>query len=206
MTTAGVILAGGFSRRMGQEKSLLPIGGQPMFARIAGILAPQLGPLALNANGDPARFGALDIPIIGDDVPDTGPLGGVLAGLIWAESLTPRPDYLLSVPVDTPFLPRDLVARLRAGSRDTDGGVVIAASGDRDHPVVALWPVGLSERLAEWRSTAKSHGVRGFLSTTGFTVVDFPVAAGKPDPFLNVNTPEDFAEAERWLAEDVLLC
>lgn len=206
MTTAGVILAGGFSRRMGQEKSLLPIGGQPMFARIAGILASQLGPLALNANGDPARFGALDIPIIGDDVPDTGPLGGVLAGLIWAESLTPRPDYLLSVPVDTPFLPRDLVARLRAGSRSTDAGVVIAASGERDHPVVALWPVGLSERLADWRSTARSHGVRAFLSTTGFAVVDFPIPAGKPDPFLNVNTPEDFAAVERWLAEDELLC
>lgn len=206
MTTAGVILAGGFSRRMGQEKALLPLGGQPMFARIAGILGPQIDHLALNANGDPARFGSPALPVIPDDEPDTGPLGGVLAGLLWAEASAPKADYLLSVPVDTPFLPRDLVARLRAAGRGTDGGVVIAGSAERDHPVVALWPAGFSQRLADWRNTAKSRGVRAFLATTGFTVVDFPVPAGRPDPFLNVNTPEDFAQAERWLAEAGHLC
>lgn len=185
---------------MGREKAFLPLGGRPMIEHVVGRLAPQVDRLAINANGDPQRFSAFGLPVVSDDLPDTGPLGGVLAGLVWAESLTPAPEYLATVPVDSPFIPADLVRRLVAASRENPGGVVIAASGERDHPVVGLWPVGLSETLATWRRSAKSHGVRSFLATIGFTVVAFPFPASAPDPFLNVNTPDEHERAERWLA------
>jgi molybdopterin-guanine dinucleotide biosynthesis protein A len=185
---------------MGREKALLPLGGRPMIEYVVGRLLPQVDRIAINANGDPARFSSLGLPMLPDDEPDTGPLAGVLAGLLWAESLVPAPAFLATVPVDSPFLPADLVRRLTAASRENPGGVVIAASGERDHPVVGLWPVGLSGTLAEWRRSAKSHGVRSFLATIGFTVVAFPFPASAPDPFLNVNTPEEHARAEGWLA------
>ncbi|MCX5514666.1 molybdenum cofactor guanylyltransferase [Kaistia algarum] len=205
MTVAGLILAGGQSRRMGREKAFLPLGGRLMIERVIDRLVPQVDRLAINANGDPARFSALGLPILQDDLPDTGPLGGVLAGLLWAESLAPAPDYLATVPVDSPFIPADLVQRLEAASRENPGGVVIAASGERDHPVVGLWPVGLSGTLADWRRSAKSHGVRSFLATIGFTVVDFPFLVSALDPFLNVNTPEEHARAEGLLAAEAHL-
>lgn len=204
MRVAGLVLAGGQSRRMGRDKALLPLGGRPMIAHVLERLAPQVGPMAINANGDSARFADFGLPVLADDLPDTGPLGGVLAGLLWAEALEPRPDALLTVPVDSPFIPQDLVARL-ATAEAHEGGIVIAASGDRDHPVVGLWPTGLSSRLAEWRRGARSHGVRAFLAACGFTVVKFPLRTGDPDPFLNVNTPEELARAEGWLAGDIQL-
>jgi molybdopterin-guanine dinucleotide biosynthesis protein A len=176
-----------------------------MIEHVIDRLVPQVDRIAINANGDPARFSAYGLPVLPDDAPDTGPLGGVLAGLVWAESLTPAPEYLATVPVDSPCIPKDLLRRLVAASRENPGGVVIAASGERDHPVVGLWPVGLSGTLAEWRRSAKSHGVRSFLATIGFTVVSFPFAATAPDPFLNVNTPEEHARAEGWLAAGALL-
>ncbi|WP_354548980.1 molybdenum cofactor guanylyltransferase MobA [Kaistia defluvii] len=198
MTIAGLILAGGNSRRMGREKAFVQLGGQPLIERAIARLGPQVETLAINANGDPARFSSYGLPVLPDDRPDTGPLGGVLAGLRWAEALAVRPDFVATVPIDTPFFPVDLVAQLAARQSDARR-ITIAASGDRDHPVVALWPVALADVLEEWRLTAKSQGVRAFLASCGFAVVNFELPLHGPDPFLNLNTPEERDEADAWL-------
>ena len=85
----GVVLAGGRSRRMsGREKALLDLAGQPMLAHVLKQFAPQVGRLAINANGNPARFAAFGLPVIADHMPDhPGPLAGILAALRWASSL-----------------------------------------------------------------------------------------------------------------------
>lgn len=201
MTIAGLVLAGGNSTRMGRDKALVTLGGAPLLARVAGRLGPQVGPLAVNANGDPDRLAGFGLTVIADDRPDTGPLGGVLAGLSWAATLGSRPRALVTVPVDGPFLPRDLVARLAAVQADA-GQIVIAASGDRDHPVFGLWPLPAAGPLEEWRRTARSQGVRGFLAARGFAVATWRLPDRGPDPFFNVNAPADLAEAEAWLAAE----
>ena len=67
----------------------------------------------LNANGDPARFADYGLPVVPDTVPDfAGPLAGVLAGLDWAAAHHPQAHYIVTVPADGPFVPRDLVQRL----------------------------------------------------------------------------------------------
>ncbi|MCX5479894.1 molybdenum cofactor guanylyltransferase MobA [Kaistia geumhonensis] len=203
-TIAGIILAGGTSRRMGSDKAFVTLGGRPLVAHAVDRLSRQVGPLAINANVEPERFGRFRLPIVADDSPDTGPLGGVLAGLRWATDHPQAPRHLVTVPVDGPFIPSDLVARLREAA-SASGTVAIAASGDRDHPVFALWPVQMADRLADWRLTAKSHGVRAFLAATGFAVATWPLPAIGPDPFFNANTPDDLARAEAWLAGDAAL-
>src|SRR5262245_31004025 len=110
---AGVILAGGLSRRMGGgDKCLRLLGGQPILAHIIGRARPQVETLALNANGDPARFAAFGLPVVADSVEGfVGPLGGILAGLDWAAASAPHCRWLASFAGDAPFLPTDLVAR-----------------------------------------------------------------------------------------------
>ena len=82
MTLPAVILAGGLSSRMGGgDKVLLELNGQPLLAHVIARLAPQVGPLAISANGDPARFARFGLPVLADSLPDfPGPLAGVLAG------------------------------------------------------------------------------------------------------------------------------
>jgi len=77
----GVILAGGLATRMGGgDKGLLPLGGQPLLGHVIDRLAPQVSGLALNANGDPARFNGFGLPVLPDTVEGfAGPLAGVLA-------------------------------------------------------------------------------------------------------------------------------
>ncbi len=199
MTIAGLVLAGGNSTRMGRDKAFVPLAGRPMMAHVLARFGPQVGSLAINANGAPDRFAGFGLPVVADDRPNTGPLGGILAGLRWGASLADRPRAIVTVPVDSPFIPEDLVERLVAAQAGQPL-VVIAASGERDHPVFGLWPLGIADRLAAWRLTARSQGVRGFLSAEGFAVASWRLADAAADPFYNVNTEDELRRAEAWLA------
>ena len=66
LKTAGVVLAGGRSARMGFDKALAPLAGRPLVAHVAARFAPQVDALFLNANGDAARFGSLGCAIVAD--------------------------------------------------------------------------------------------------------------------------------------------
>ncbi|MBF0332608.1 MAG: molybdenum cofactor guanylyltransferase MobA, partial [Alphaproteobacteria bacterium] len=144
---AGVILTGGRSLRMGGgDKCLLPLAGRPLLAHIVSRAAPQVSALALNANGDPARFAAFGLTVVADDVPGfPGPLAGILAGMEWVLRERPNCRWLASFPGDAPLVPPDLAERLALAAADAD--MACAVSGGRDHPVVGLWPVALAPSL-----------------------------------------------------------
>ncbi len=197
----GVVLAGGRSRRMGgREKALLDLGGRPMLARIVERFAPQVARLAINANGDPTRFAAFGLPVIADQMPDfPGPLAGVMAGLRWASGSAAT--HVATVSSDAPFIPLDLVARLSRASATASGGIVVARSGGVVHPVVALWPLGIADMLERALATGERR-VHRWVETQGMSAVEFvpsEIGGRTIDPFFNVNTPEDLAEAEKLM-------
>ncbi|MDX8517706.1 molybdenum cofactor guanylyltransferase MobA [Mesorhizobium dulcispinae] len=200
---AGIILAGGQSRRMGGgDKPLLSLGEGRLIDHVAARLKPQVGTLALNANGDPARFTSLDIPVISDTVPGyAGPLAGILTGLEWAAT-NPACRSLVSAAGDTPFFPGDLVERLIAAAKERPGAIAVASSGGRWHPTFALWPLGLSDALHHFLVDEDNRRVSAFMERHSFVQVEFPMieAEGRRiDPFFNINTPDDLAQAERLL-------
>jgi molybdopterin-guanine dinucleotide biosynthesis protein A len=196
----GVILAGGLARRMGGgDKPLQRLAGRTILERVVERFRPQCDGLILNANGDPARFAATGLPVVPDDLGDyPGPLAGILAALDWAAANRPEIAFVASVAADTPFLPRDFVARLDRERAGNPAQVVCAASGGRTHPVDALWPVALRDDL---RHALVDLGLRKmglFADRRGAVHADW--RAHPIDPFLNVNTPEDLAEAEALIA------
>ena len=197
--TLGLVLAGGLARRMGGgDKARIRIGGATILDRVLACLSAQCTGLAINANGDPARFADTGLPVLADDVEGfVGPLAGVLAGLEFAAKARGI-EWMLSVPGDCPFLPDDLVERLHQARRDAGTPLACARSGEWRHPVVALWPVALR---ADLRSALVEEGLRKIEAWTarhGVAIADWPAAP--VDPFFNVNTPEDLAEAERIAA------
>lgn len=199
---AGLILAGGRSRRMGgTDKSLLTLQGQPLVGRILDRLGPQAAPIAINTNGAPAAFRPFGVDIVADTIAGyQGPLAGILAGLEWAMG-KPGTTHLLSVAGDTPFFPQDLARRLAS---DADPARIrVAASAGRAHPTFALWPVQLRDQLAAFLERGDTRRVMTFLEQAGMDVVEFPaeqLGQTTVDPFFNINTPEDLAEAERLLS------
>lgn len=195
---AAIVLAGGRALRLGGgDKPLRPLGGRPMLTRILERLKPQVGPVAISANDDPARFAEYGLPVLADDGEQSGPLSGILSGMRWAKAADSR--KLLTVAGDTPFFPADLAARLTAAAAVHDNHIAVAASGGRRHPIFALWPVALEADLSEFLAQSATFSVAAFLERHETVSVDFATASisGKTiDPFFNVNTPEDLAEAE----------
>lgn len=182
MTVFGVILAGGEGRRMGgADKALLRLEGRALVDIATDRLGPQVARLALSANGDPARFSPRSLPVLADAA-RLGPLSGVLAALHWAAPL--GAEAVVSVPVDAPLFPRDLVAALSAAE-----GAAYAVTQAGAHPACALWPVGLAAALERFLNSGASPRVRDFLAQAGAVAVAFPDEAA----FANINTPEDLA-------------
>jgi molybdopterin-guanine dinucleotide biosynthesis protein A len=195
----GVVLAGGRSQRMGgREKAFLELAGQAMLSHIIARFAPQVSHLAINANGDPARFAAFGLPVIADTVPDfAGPLAGILAGLRWVAAGSPLATHMATVSSDAPFIPLDLVARLVAAA-ETGDAIVVAQSVGVVHPVVGLWPLGIANTL-EYALATGERGVQRWVESQGMRTVAFPqfeLSGRAIDPFFNVNTPSEFSEAE----------
>jgi molybdenum cofactor guanylyltransferase len=202
-TVAGVLLAGGRSSRMGGgDKCLRLLGGQPILARAIARVRPQVGPLILNANGDPARFMAFGLPVTADPVEGfAGPLAGILAGLLWARAHDPEVAWVASFPTDVPFFPADLVERLAAVRAAQDAELAYAESGGRAHPVFGLWPVALADALHRDLAEGGARKVDAWAARYRVATVDYPMAPF--DPFLNINRPEDEAAAERLIAQGV---
>lgn len=201
-TTPGIILAGGQARRMGGgDKALLRIGAQTILERALARLAPQCAPLVISINGDPARFAFAGLPMVGDNVAGfAGPLAGILAGLDWAAEKAPDAASVVSVPGDCPFLPGDLVARLHAASAAAATPLACAGSGGRRHPVVGLWRVDLRHDLRRALTSENLRKVETWMARHGVAVADWP---DRPvDPFFNVNTPDDLAEATRLAKQE----
>ena len=204
--TVGVILAGGLARRMGGgDKPMLDIGGRTILDHVISRFRPQCDDLLLNANGDPARFSALGLPVIADNIADyPGPLAGILAALDWTARQRPDAGWVASAAGDCPFLPRDLVARLHDARTQADATLAVAQSGAQRHPVAALWRVDLREELRG----ALLSGVRKIqLWTSGYRLAVATWPTEPVDPFFNVKTAADLAEAKRLapLVGDVTL-
>lgn len=201
---AGVLLAGGLSRRMGGgDKNLRTLGGRTILERIVAVARPQVGPLVLNANGDPQRFAAFGLPVAPDVVEGyAGPLAGVLTGLEWAKANAPGAVWLASFATDAPFIPGDLVARLVQAVEAEGADLACARSGGQDHPVFGLWPLRLADDL---KRAMVEEGMRKVDAWTGrykLAIAEFSVEP--VDPFFNTNRPEDLDEAERLLTAGVV--
>ncbi len=195
----GVILAGGQATRMGGgDKGFKMLGGQSLLERVEARLSPQVADVALNANGDAARFHIFGLPVIADSVDGfAGPLAGVLAGLDWAAAQ--GADTIVTAAADTPFFPCDLVPQLLLASEGMTHPLVLAATPDAKrgrarHPTFGLWPVALRDDLR----AALNGGLRKVVIWTeqhaGREAL-FP----QEEAFFNVNTPDDLAQAETML-------
>ena len=186
--TVGLILAGGRSRRMqGQDKALQLLHGEPLLVHAITRLRPQVDELWLNSNAPPELFSAYGLAIIPDHLPGfLGPLAGIHAGLLQFPH-----SYLVTVAVDLPFLPSDLVTRLRTG---LESKACAYANNGEQHALALLWRPGMAARVEEYLQRG-GRSLKEFLADQGQAVrFDQPQDRGL---FCNINTPEDLARVER---------
>ena len=191
----GVILAGGRATRMGGgDKGMLPLGDMCLLDHVIARLGPQVDGLAINANGDGDRFARFGLPVLPDSLADhPGPLAGVLAGLDWAAET--GAEAIVTAAADTPFFPRDLVARLSAATTGMARPLALAATPDGRQPTFGLWPTALRDDLR----AALSNGLRKIVLWTDAHDGRTALFDAPGEPFFNVNTPDDLRRAQQML-------
>ncbi len=186
----GIVLAGGQGRRMGGvDKGLVPLAGRPMVAQVIERLAPQVGPILVNANQNGPAYAALGCPVVPDAIGGfAGPLAGLHAGL--ARARTP---YAVTVPCDSPFLPADLVARLSAALVHARAALAVARTFDQPHPVFALMRRDVFPNLTAFLAGG-GRKIDAWYASLVVVEVPFDDCA---DAFRNINTRDELDAAAR---------
>jgi len=192
----GVILSGGLSRRMGnRDKSLLPLASKPLFEHVLDRFSPQCSSVIISSNSHNEQLSSYQLPIIKDSLEGfLGPLAGLLASMEWVQKHQPTTQWIATVPVDTPFLPTNLVSSLYQSIQDNHSTIACAVSNKRTHPVIGLWPVKL---LSDLRVALTEQDIRKIDLWTSHYKVSHPDFSYKTiDPFFNINCNEDLTQAE----------
>lgn len=129
-----------------------------------------------------------------------GPLAGVLAGYRWALHQSVPCQYLLSVPVDTPFFPDDFVTRARA-CRDDDNEIIVGQFGADKYPTAALWPMAALGGLEKWLGSSDNLSIRGYMTQFVVKTLDYKQGETHTNPFENINHAEDLVQLEMRIRE-----
>ncbi len=185
----GVVLAGGQGSRMGGvDKGLQPFRGKAMVEHAIERLAPQVDELLVNANRHPEAYARFGHRVIADEIEGfAGPLAGFERGLAHAAGA-----LVATAPCDSPFLPRDLVARLRAALEAAGAELAVAKTGSQAHPVFCLMRRSVHASLREFLGSGQRKIDRWYAA---LRVVEVPFDDA-PDAFVNINTREELASLE----------
>jgi molybdopterin-guanine dinucleotide biosynthesis protein A len=189
-TVSGIVLAGGQGSRMGGvDKGLQAFRGKPMVAHVIERLSPQVDELLVNANRNPGEYARFGHRVIADEIPGfAGPLAGFERGLAHAAGA-----LVVTVPCDSPFLPVDLVARLRRHLESADAQLAVARTGDQSHPVFCLMRRDVLPSLQQFLGSGQRKIDRWY-EALRVAEVAFDDEA---DAFLNINTLAELGNLEK---------
>jgi len=190
MTVTGIVLAGGQGSRMGgADKGLQAFRGRPMVQHVVERLAPQVDELLINANRNAEAYARFGFRVVADEIEGfAGPLAGFERGLAHAGG-----ELVVTAPCDSPFLPADLVARLRAALEARNAELAVARTGSQAHPVFSLMRRSVHASLRDFLSSGQRKIDRWY---GGLSVVEVSFD-DEADAFLNINTLDELTGLER---------
>ncbi len=190
----GLILAAGRSSRMdGLDKSSVLLAGIPLLEHVVQRLSSQVADLFINAN---ANIENISLTVIGDALEGFhGPLTGLWSALK-SDQISPA-QYLMMVPCDGPFIPDSLVAELHASITAADADIACVRYQGFAQPTFSLWHKRVLPSVEEALLVKKQGGFKPLLEQLSTAYLDWPE---QPiNPFFNINTAQDLADAERLL-------
>jgi len=187
VSAAGFVLAGGRSTRMGQDKALLTLGGEPLVKRGVRKLSKVCAEVAIAGGAeDLTQFGR----VIPDESAGCGPLGGIVAALEQSSF-----EWNLFLAVDAPFVPVSVLKALLFMAAGSRGVCVMARAQGVMQPLCAVYSREALAVLRQELAAGRWKVTRAIEAAGPVKVIDFDEASW----FANLNTPEEFAEAERHL-------
>ena len=138
--------------------------------------------------------------MVEDEIPNHGgPLVGLLSGLKYVAANLSYCDHLASFPVDCPFYPKNFVRRLLEALQSKQAQIAVPRYGGQSHWSLGLWAVDLIDDLYNYLEKENQRKVQTWVEGHSHCLVDFDEE--RRDPFFNINTKQDLAQAEQRLLD-----
>lgn len=183
-----VILAGGLGKRIGGDKGLQVLHGKTLMAWVLDAIRAESDEILINVNNDNHAYQAYGFPLIADQLPGwLGPLAGLQSALLSASH-----DFVMTVPCDTPYLPRGLINKLQLAQRRQNSEAAVVLVAGRRQPAIALYRKSVLPKLTAYLGGG-GRKVNDWLGSLQLSVVNFD----NEDEFGNINTQEDLLRANK---------
>ena len=191
-----VVLAGGKSKRFGEDKSQVKLGRKILIDYILSELIDEFNEILIVAN-DPIKHLPLNkIKKIKDFKKDLGPLGGIFTAMKWAKDNNKSYKWIASFPSDTPFFKKNILNNFFEKVNEKESELFFMTFNDKRHNIFGLWSTSLIDQLEKDLENG-SRKVEKWANNIGVKTIN--MSFEKEDPFFNINTQEDLKKANKIL-------
>ena len=190
----GVILAGGKSRRFGEDKSKIKLGNKTLLEHVIDKVEKEFSELLIISNNQNFSFTSKKIFLVQDFIKgQLGPLIGVLSAMKWIELNKKNYKWIATFPCDTPFFDENLIDKIKNCSKNSDKKLFFLKSGGRRHNIFGLWSLELKDTLLEDIKNGQRK-VEEWANQVGSEIIE--IDDKSEYNFLNINTKEDLEKAK----------
>jgi len=192
----GTVLAGGKSRRFGEDKSQVKLGGKLLIDYILSEIIDEFNEVLVVSNNLIDFKQSEKISLIKDFKKDLGPLGGVLTAMKWVKDNNKDYQWISTFPVDTPFFKNQMLKDFFKRINIEEGKLFFINSNNTRHNIFGLWSLDLMDKLEEDLDKG-DRKVEVWANSIG--VKNINMKYENKDPFFNINTKEDLKKAKENL-------
>ena len=193
----GVVLAGGKSKRFGQDKNQAKLGNHTLLEHVLFKIMREYKEVLVVSNND-LNLSKLDgVCLIPDCIIDHGPLGGVLSAMKWAKDSKKKYKWIATFPSDTPFFDKSIVSKYRDVINHQESLLYFIKSNNKRHNIFGLWSIDLIKTLENDLTKNNLRKVEDWANKIGVKTIN--IKNDKFDTFHNINTKEDLEEAKKIL-------
>ena len=193
----GVVLAGGQSKRFGQDKSQVRLGDKILIDFILSEIIDVFNEILIISNNDIKFLNSKKVTKIDDYKKDLGPLGGVLTAMKWIKQNNKNYKWISTFPSDTPFFKKKNLQDFIKNINYKDSKLFFIKSNDKRHNIFGLWSLDLLERLEDDVIKKGERKVEVWANNVGVKTINMEFKNN--DPFFNINTKEDLEKAKELI-------
>ena len=192
----GAILAGGQSKRMGEDKLFLELNNKKLIEHTLDKVKKYLKKTIIITNHDNKFFSENNLITVKDCVKgQLGPLVGILTAMKWAKENLSKCSWIATFPCDTPFFPESIIKSFIEESEKKESLILCASSHGRKHNIFGLWSLDLYDKLKDDLINKKVRKVQDWTEKNKIKNLEFEFK--DYDPFFNINTKEDLEFAKK---------
>ena len=192
-----VVLAGGKSKRFGEDKNQIKLGNKTLLEHVLSKINNKFEEILIVSSHNLEIKKSKNITIIPDCFDDFGPLAGVLSSMKWIKENQKKYKWVATFPSDTPFFDISIIEEYKKRININDSSLYFVKSNNKRHNIFGLWSIDLLDVLEDDLKNNNFRKVADWADKIGVKTIDIEV--NEFDPFFNINTKEDFEKAKEIL-------